>query len=172
MSRPVTREEKENSKREFDDLNELINHEIKGLEAWVLKTAVPKLIILQKLLEGDLSNQEEKWKCEAELRVSKSLVKTGQTKIDQIDSLAKKLNDQVLRAPIKVKDTDSDTSESRLYQARAIEESIGEAKEALDRWTTNVLMAQTNFKVLTEKKKKPKKEESDEEREEKRGRER
>ena len=41
MARPVTREEKENSKREFDEMNILINKELKSLENWVLKTAQP-----------------------------------------------------------------------------------------------------------------------------------
>ena len=91
MSRPVTREEKDNSKREFDELNELINHELKGLENWVLKTAQPKLLNLQKLLRGDLSNPEEKWGCEAEIRIGKTLMKQGQTKIDHIDNLVEEL---------------------------------------------------------------------------------
>merc|ERR1712089_69023 len=112
---------------------------------------------------------EEKWTCEAEIRVAKSLMKTGQTKIEYIDNLVKKLNDQVLRAPIKVKETDSDTSESRLYQARAINEKIEESKEAFDRWANSILMAQQNLKVLTEKKK-PKREDSDDEEENNRGR--
>ena len=169
MARPVTREEKDNSKREFDELNDLINNELKGLENWVLKTAQPKLINLQKLLRADLSDPDNKWGCEAEIRIGKTLMKQGQTKIDHIDNLVKSLNDQVLRAPIKVKETDGDTSESRLYQARAIEEKIEESKEAFDRWSNSILMAQQTFKALTEKKKKPKQEDSDEGEENNRG---
>ena len=58
MAKPVTREEKENSKREFDELNLLINNELKGLEGWLLKTAQPKLTNLQKLLTGDLTDHD------------------------------------------------------------------------------------------------------------------
>ena len=112
MAKPVTREEKENSKREFDELNHLINNEFKGLEGWLLKTAQPKLTNLQKLLTGDLTDQDNRWECEAEIRIAKTLTKQGQTKIDYIDKLVSKLNYQVLRAPIKIKDKDKDTSES------------------------------------------------------------
>ena len=77
-----------------------------------------------------------------------------------MDSLVSKLNEQVLRAPLKIKDTDKDTSESRLYQARAVETKLEEDKEAFDRWTNSVLMIQANFKELTEGKG-PKREESD-----------
>ena len=110
MAKPVTREEKENSKREFDELNLLINNELKGLEGWLLKTATPKLTNLQKLLTGDLKDPDKRWECEAEIRIERTLTKHGQTKIDYIELLVGKLNEQVLRAPIKIKDTDDDTS--------------------------------------------------------------
>ena len=152
MAKPVTREEKENSKREFDELNHLINNELKGLEGWLLKSAQPKLTNLQKLLRGDMTDQDTRWECEAEIWIAKTLTKQGQSKIDYIDNLVTNLNDQVLRAPIKIKDTDEDTSESRLYQARAIDAKIEESKEAFDRWTNSILMIQANFKELTEKK--------------------
>ena len=169
MSRPVTREEKENSKREFDEMNTLINNELKSLHNWVLKTAQPKLMNLQTLLRSDLTDPDTKWDCEAELRIGRTLTKQGQSKIDYIDKLVKNLNDQVLRAPIKVKETDSDTSESRMYQARSIDEKIEESKEAFDRWANSILMAEQNFKVLTEKKK-PKRDDSDDREENNRGR--
>ena len=150
MAKPVTREEKENSKREFDELNHQINNEFKGLEGWLLKTAQPKLTNLQKLLTGDLTDHDNRWGCEAEIWIAKTLTKQGQTKIEYIDKLVSKLNEQVLRAPIKVKDTDNDTSESRLYQAREVETKLEEDKEAFNRWTNSVLMIQANFKELTE----------------------
>ena len=167
MAKPVTREEKENSKREFDELNYLINNELKSLESWVLKTAQPKLLNLQKLVRGDLTDPNNKWGCEAEIRIGKTLMKKGQTKIDYIDKLVEKLNDQVLRAPIKIKDTDTDTSETRLYQARAIDELVEESKLAFDRWASSILMVQQNFKDITEKKK-PKRDDSEEREESKR----
>ena len=61
-----------------------------------------------------------------------------------------KINEQVLRAPIKIKDTDDDTSESRLYIAREIKTKFEESKEAFDRWITSVMKIQANFKDLTE----------------------
>ena len=67
-----------------------------------------------------------------------------------MESLVSKLNEQVLRAPIKVKDTDDDTSESRLYQAREIETKLEESREAFDRWITSVMKLQANFKEQTE----------------------
>ena len=150
MAKPVTREEKENSKREFDELNHLIKNELKGLEGWLLKTAQPKLTNLQKLLTGDLTDQDNRWGCEAEIRIAKILTKYEQTKIDYTESLVSKINEQVLRVPIKVKDTDNDTSKSQLYIAREIETKFEESKEAFDRWITSVMKIQANFKELTE----------------------
>ena len=169
MAKPVTREEKENSKREFDELNHLINNELKGLEGWLLKSAQPKLTNLQKLIRGDMTDPDTRWECEAEIRIAKTLTKQGQSKIDYIDNLVTNLNDQVLRAPIKIKDTDEDTSESRLYQARAINTKLEESKEAFDRWTNSVLMIQANFKELT-KGKRLKREDSEDTEERKKGR--
>merc|ERR1711867_153032 len=169
MSRPVTREERENSKREFDEMNDLINSELKTLHKWVLKIAQPQLLNLKTLLEADLSNQDNKWNCEAEIRVGRTLTKQGQSKLEYIDKLTKNLNDQVLRAPIKVKDTDEDTSESRMYQARAIDEKIEESKEAFDRWASSIAMSENNYKFFTEKKK-PKRDDSEEREETGRGR--
>ena len=171
MTKPVTREEKENSKREFDELNHLINNEFKGLEGWLVKTAQPKLNNLQKLIRGDLTDQNSRWECEAEIQIAKTLTKQGQTKIEYIDKLVSKLNEQVLRAPLKIKDTDDDTSESRLYQAREVETKLEEDKEAFDRWTNSVLMIQANFKELREERR-PKREDSDDQEERNKGRQR
>ena len=132
-TRPVTRDEKENSKKEFDDLIFLINQELRGLEGWLLKTANPKLNNLAKLLTGDLGNADKCWECEAEIWIVKTYTKQGQTKIDYVESLVGKLNDQVLRAPIKVNESDEDTSKSRLYKAREIESKFKDDREAFDR---------------------------------------
>ena len=150
MAKPVTREEKDNSKKEFDELIFLINQELKGLEGWLLKTATPKLTNLSKLLTGNLGNADKCWECEAEIRIAKTYTKQGQTKIDYVESLVGKLNDQVLRAPIKVKESDEDTSESRLYKAREIESKFEDGREAFDRWTSMCMKIQANFRELTE----------------------
>ena len=52
FTRPVTREEKENSKKEFGDLIFLINQELRGIEGWLLNTANKKLTNIGKLLTG------------------------------------------------------------------------------------------------------------------------
>ena len=135
-TRPVTRDEKENSKKEFDDLIFLINQELRGLEGWLLKTANPKLTNLAKLLTGDLESADKCWDCEAEIRIVKTYTKTGQTKINYVESLIGKLNEQVVRAPLKVTDADEDTSESRLYKAREVESKFEDSREAFDRWTS------------------------------------
>ena len=152
-ARPVTRDEKENSKKEFDDLIFLINQELRGLEGWLLKTANPKLTNLAKLLTGDLESADKCWDCEAEIRIVKTYTKTGQTKINYVESLVGRLNEQVLRAPLKVTDADDDTSESRLYKAREIESKFEDNREAFDRWVSWCLKIQANFNELTDVKK-------------------
>ena len=146
-TRPVTRDEKENSKKEFDDLIFLINQELRGLEGWLLKTATPKLTNLSKLLTGNLGNADKRWECEAEIRIVKTYTKQGQTKIDYVESLVGKLNEQVLRAPIKVKESDEDTSESRLYKAREIESKFKDGREAFDRWTSWCMKIQGTSRI-------------------------
>ena len=74
-TRSVTRDEKENSKKEFDDLIFLINQELRGLEGWLLNTANKKLTNLAKLLTGDLQNADKRWDCEAEIRIVKTYAK-------------------------------------------------------------------------------------------------
>ena len=92
-TRPVTRDEKENSKKEFDDLIFLINQELRGLEGWLLNTANKKLTDLAKLLTGDLQNPDKHWECEAEVHILKTYTKTGQTKINYVESLVGRLNE-------------------------------------------------------------------------------
>ena len=99
-TRPITRADKENSKKEFEDLIHLIQQEFRGIEGWLLKTATPKLTSLTKLLTGDLKDGDKRWDCEAEIRIVKTYVKTRQTKINYVESLIGRLNEQVLRAPI------------------------------------------------------------------------
>ena len=168
-TRPVTRDEKENSKKEFDDLTFLINQELRGLEGWLLKTATPKLTNLSKLLTGNLGNADKRWECEAEIRIVKTYTKQGQTKIDYVESLIGKLNEQVLRAPIKVKEADEDTSKSRLYKAREVESKFEDNREAFDRWTSWCMKIQANFRELTDIKTPIREDTGDPEDKEKRG---
>ena len=149
-TRPVTRADKENSKKEFDDLILLIQQEFRGLEGWLLKNANPKLTNLAKLLTGDLENADKRWDCEAEIRIVKTYTKTGQTKINYVESLVGRLNEQVLRAPLKVTDADDDTSESRLYKAREIKSKYEDNREAFDRWVSWCMKTQETFNKLTD----------------------
>ena len=61
FTRPVTREEKEKSKQEFDDLLFFLYQELRGIEGWLLNTANKKLTNIDKLLKGDLKNAEKRW---------------------------------------------------------------------------------------------------------------
>ena len=148
-TRPVTRADKENSKKEFDDLILLIQQEFWGLEGWLLKNTNPKLTNIAKLLTGDLKDADKRWDCEAEIRIVKTYTKTGQTKINYVESLIGRLNEQVLRAPIAETDADEDTSEARQYKAREIESKFEDNREAFDRWVSWGLKIQANFNELT-----------------------
>ena len=86
-TRPVTREEKENSKKEFEDLMYLINQELRGMEGCLLNTANKKLTKVTKLLTGDLQDADKRWQCEAEIQIVKSYTKSGQTKLNYVESL-------------------------------------------------------------------------------------
>ena len=152
-TRPVTRADKENSKKEFDSLMLLIQQEFRGLEGWLTKDANPKLTNLAKLITGDLKDADKRWECETEIRIITTLAKTGQIKVDFVESLIGKLNEQVLRAPIAESDTDDNTSEARLYKARELESHFEDNKEAFDRWVSWSLKIKANFKELTTVKK-------------------
>ena len=69
----------------------LIQQEFRGLEGWLLKNANPKLTNLAKLITGDLKDAEKRWECETEIRIVKTYAKTGQTKVDYVESLIGKL---------------------------------------------------------------------------------
>ena len=60
-TRPVTRADKENSKREFESLISLIQKEFHGLEGWLTKDANPKLTNLAKLITGDLKVRSQQY---------------------------------------------------------------------------------------------------------------
>ena len=94
--RPITQEEKEKSKQEFEDLLYHLHQELRDIEGWLLNTANKKLTEIDKLLKGDLKNAEKHWECEAELRIVKTYIKTGQSKVDFVATLIDRLNEQVL----------------------------------------------------------------------------
>ena len=171
FTRPVTREEKEKSKQEFEDLLYLLHQELRDIEGWLLNTANKKLNEIDKLLKGDLKNAEKRWECEAELRIVKTYIKTGQSKVDFVATLIDRLNEQVLHAPHKVKDSDDDTSESRLYKAREAKNAYEDKREAWDRWVSWCMRSQEAFKKLTKIKiPKPEDNEAEEDRDRRRPR--
>ena len=63
--KPLTRLERAYSKQCWDTLTALIQREFKGLEGWMIKEAHPKVTELNKLLAGDLENNEARWECES-----------------------------------------------------------------------------------------------------------
>ena len=130
--RPLTRAEKDKSKKEWDYLFLVIQRDFNGLKGWLTKDANPKVTNLQKLITGDLKDVDKRWECETSLCIISTLVKTGSGKIAFIESLLGKLNEQVLRAPIAESDADDDTSEARLYKAREIKSNFEDSKEAFD----------------------------------------
>ena len=131
----------------------LIQQEFCGLEGWLTKDANPKLTNLAKLITGDLKDVDKRWECEMEIRIVTTFVKTGQSKIDFVESLIGKLNEQVLRAPIAESDADDDTSETRLYKAREIKSIFEDSKEAFDRWVSWGIKLRENFNDITAVKK-------------------
>ncbi len=152
-NRPLTRAEKDKSKKEWESLISVIQKEFHGLEGWLTKDANPKVTNLQKNLAGDLKDVDKRWECETSLRIISTLVKTGTGKIAFIESLIGKLNDQVLGAPIAESDADEDTSEARLFKAREIESTFEDSKEAFDRWVSWGLKLKENFNNITSVKK-------------------
>ena len=113
-NRPLTRTDKEKSKKEWESLISVIQKEFHGLKGWLTKDANPKVTNLQKLITGDLKDMDKRWESETSFCIISTLLKTGQGKIAFIESLLGKLNEQVLRAPIAESDADDDTSEARL----------------------------------------------------------
>ena len=152
-NRPLTRAEKDKSKKEWESLISVIQKEFHGLEGWLTKDSNPKVTNLQKLITGDLKDVDKRWECETSLRIILTLVKMGSGKITFIESLLGKLNEQVLRAPIAQSDADDDTSEARLYKAREIESNFEDSKEAFDRWVSWGLKLKENFNNITSVKK-------------------
>ena len=127
----------------------LIQQEFRGLEGWLTKDANPKLTNLAKLITGDLKDADKRWECETEIRIIMTFAETRHNKVDIVESLIGKLNEQVLRAPIAESDADDNTSEARLYKAREIESNFEDSKEAFNRWVSWGLKLKENFNNLT-----------------------
>ena len=88
--RPLTRNEKEHSKKEWESLISIIEKEFKGLEGWMTKDANPKVTELHKLLHGNIKDVDARWECETMIRIIVTLNKTGLGKIAFIEILQSK----------------------------------------------------------------------------------
>ena len=75
--KPLTRLEQKRSKQCWDNLTALIEKEFKGLEGWMTKEAHPKVTDLNKLLVGDLKDNDARWECETQLGMIATLNKIG-----------------------------------------------------------------------------------------------
>ena len=147
--KPLTRQERERSRQCWDNLTALIEKEFKGLEGWMTKEAHPKVTELNKLLAGDLKDNDARWECETQLGIIATLNKTGLKKIAFIDELLGKLQSQVLGAPIAETDQDEDTSEARLFKTRDMDAVFEEAKVVFTRWQCSGKKLKEDFKRIT-----------------------
>ena len=147
--KPLTRLEQERSKQCWDNLTALIEKEFKGLEGWMTKEAHPKVTDLNKLLAGDLKDNDARWECETQLSIIATLNKTGLRKIAYIEELLGKLQSQVLGAPIAETDQDEDTSEVRLFKTRDMDACFEEVKEVFTRWQCSGKKLKEEFKRIT-----------------------
>ena len=75
--KPLTRQERECSRKEWENLISLIEKEFKGLEGWMTKDANPKVTELHKLLQGDLKDVDARWECKTMICIIETLNKTG-----------------------------------------------------------------------------------------------
>ena len=146
--KPLTRAEREHNKQCWENLISLIEKEFKGLEGWMTKEAHPKVTELNKLLAGDLKDNDARWECETQLGIIATLNKTGLKKIAFIDKLLGKLQSQVLGAPIAETDQDEDTSEVRLFKTRDMDTVFEEAKAVFARWQTSGKRLKEDFKRI------------------------
>ena len=147
--KPLTRQERERSRKEWENLISIIEKEFKGLEGWMTKDANPKVTKLHKLLSGDLKDVDARWECETMISIIVTLNKTGLGKIAFIEELLGKLQSQVLGAPIAETDQDEDTSEARLFKTRDLDAEFETAKEVFARWQCSGKKLKENFRELT-----------------------
>ena len=112
------------------------------------KEAHPKVTELNKLLAGDLKDNDARWECETQLGIIATLNKTGLKKIAFIDELLGKLQPQVLGAPIAETDQDEDTCEGRLFKTHYMDAVFEEAKAVFTRWYTSGERLKENFKRI------------------------
>ena len=64
--RPLTRSEKEKSKKEWESLISVIQREFAGLEGWLSKDANRKVTDIHKNPSGNLKDVDKRWECETQ----------------------------------------------------------------------------------------------------------
>ena len=113
------------------------------------KEAHPKVTDLNKLLAGELKDNDARWECESQLGIIATQNKTGLRKISYIEELLGKLQSQVLGAPIAETDQDEDTSDARLFETRDMDAVFEEAKAVFATWQTSGKRLKEDFKRIT-----------------------
>ena len=84
-------------------------------ESWVTTNAQPKLDKLTKVLKTDLSDNDIRWECKAQIDIIATLKETWQKKLDYIKGVLTTLETDVLGAPLAETESEEDTSEHRLF---------------------------------------------------------
>ena len=79
-----TRLEREQRKKRWDSLNGIMHKYFGSLETWVRDVTQKLLDKLTKLLKTDLSDNEVRWECEAQIDIYATLRETWQKKLDYI----------------------------------------------------------------------------------------
>ena len=84
MSAARTRQEREQNKRQWDNLTILINKEFQGFGGWVTNEAQPRIVNLTKALTGGLSDNDLRWECETQIDVITTLRETGHKNLEYL----------------------------------------------------------------------------------------
>ena len=66
-NRPLTRADRDKSKKEWESLISIIQREFHGLEGWLTKDANPKVTNIHKNLSANLKDVDKRWECKTQL---------------------------------------------------------------------------------------------------------
>ena len=123
--------------------------EFTSLEVWVKTNAQKHIDKLTKILKTDLSDNDIRWECEAQIDIIATLKETWQKKLDYIKSVLATLETEVLGAPLTETESEEDTSEHRLFTLQKLDKIFKEAKQALARWKVSGKRLREVFKKAT-----------------------
>ena len=111
----------------------VVHKEFSSLEAWVKDTAHKHLDKLTKILKTDLSDNEIRWECEAQIDIYATLRETWQKKLDYIKDTLTTMEKEILGAPLDETKSEEDTSKHRRFTLQKLDKVIEEAKQAFAR---------------------------------------